>query len=134
MTKERGYFIMKNYEKPMVMVNEGLAEGVYAASGDCWSLEAYVADTNGVIQIDAHHENLEPHNSAITITITFNQDVEVVDNGGARSASASGNSATFTWDVGTANPGEDKGFSARVSCADLVNLKITGTTWSCGCL
>lgn len=29
---------MKNYEKPVVMVNEGLAEGVYAASGtasDC---------------------------------------------------------------------------------------------------
>jgi len=25
---------MKNYEKPVVMVNEELAEGVYAASGD----------------------------------------------------------------------------------------------------
>jgi len=29
---------MKNYEKPVVMVNEGLAEGVYAASGDCWTI------------------------------------------------------------------------------------------------
>jgi hypothetical protein len=25
---------MKNYEKPMILANEGLAEGVYAASGD----------------------------------------------------------------------------------------------------
>ena len=39
--KRKGIDIMKNYEKPVVMVNEGLAEGVYTASGvlaTCWTV------------------------------------------------------------------------------------------------
>ena len=61
---------MKGYEKPMVMVNDGLSEGVYAASGateaaDCWTVDPVsVQDWNG-----SHH--VFDISSATTVTLTF---------------------------------------------------------------
>ena len=31
---------MKNYERPVVLLNEELAEGVYAGSGDCYTFNS----------------------------------------------------------------------------------------------
>ena len=33
------------YEKPIVVVNEDLAEGVYTASGDCYNVSAVIVQT-----------------------------------------------------------------------------------------
>ncbi len=75
---------MKNYEKPIVMINEDLAEGVYAASGltgpagtsDCWSFDVYsVQDWNGshhIFEIKlTHHTGLEHISGATSVSVTF---------------------------------------------------------------
>lgn len=72
---------MKNYEKPVVLVNEELAEGVYAASGatgtaDCWSYDVKsVQDWDGgshVFEIYlTHHTNLEHISNGTTVSVTF---------------------------------------------------------------
>ena len=72
---------MKNYERPIVMINEDLAEGVYAASG-CWTswgdyhqtrstgMEQFCFQVNG-LHID------ERHNGPFIIEVTFDQDVSI---------------------------------------------------------
>lgn len=76
---------MNGYEKPIVMVNEGLSEGVYAASGateaaDCWTVDPVsVQDWNGshhVFEIRCVHSTAVEHiSSASTVTLTFNNAV-----------------------------------------------------------
>lgn len=81
---------MKKYEKPVVMINEELAEGVYAASGmmtgptgtqDCWSFDVYpVQDWNGshrVFEIKLrHHTGLEHISDASNVSVTFDRDLK----------------------------------------------------------
>lgn len=76
---------MKNYERPIVVINDDLAEGVYAASGlptgpkgtsDCWDFEIYsVQDSNGSHQVFEiklrHHTGMEHISSATTVSVTF---------------------------------------------------------------
>lgn len=76
---------MKNYEKPVVLVNEELAEGVYAASGtgpvgesDCWSFDvSSPQEWNGshkIFEIKlVHHLNLEHISGGTTVSVTFSQ-------------------------------------------------------------
>lgn len=73
---------MKKYEKPVVMINDELAEGVYAASGDCYSFWANITQTpeegrgTYAIQINGKHEAADGHHSSErTVQITFNQPV-----------------------------------------------------------
>ena len=73
---------MKNYEKPVVLMNEELAEGVYAASGDgdCWTLTYSVPQRwNGegmVIELVATHSTELQHLSLGTVvTVTFDQPI-----------------------------------------------------------
>ena len=130
---------MKNYEKPVVMVNEGLAEGVYAGSGDCWRIDGVSRTSNiydGVyreFQVDATHLNQNKHRSVLTITITFNQMIEGIGStGGATASGYSGQTATFTWDVGTFNQNEEKGWAVTVKSADPNIIEATSWSWSCG--
>ncbi|MCH5337584.1 MAG: hypothetical protein J1E03_02275 [Acetatifactor sp.] len=71
---------MKNYVKPVVLTNDELAEGVYAASGssaaDCWTVEPVsVQDSNGshhVFEIRCKHSTAVEHiSSATTVVLTF---------------------------------------------------------------
>lgn len=81
---------MKEYKKPIIMVNSDVAEGVYAASGismtgptgtaDCWSYDIYpVQDWDGsskVFELElTHHLGLEHISGATTIQIAFNSPV-----------------------------------------------------------
>ena len=79
---------MKNYVKPIVLANEELAEGVYAASGGdfvdgCYKTSAEIKQwpetgrETYVIQFDARHET--NHDSTHQrLVITFNQAVTYV--------------------------------------------------------
>ena len=87
---------MKNYEKPIIITNEEIAEGVYAASGDCYTFKARIVQTPAtglpyyVIQIDGKHNALDGHHSNNrTVKITFNQPVTYVESM-AKSCSGSG--------------------------------------------
>ena len=92
---------MKNYEKPVVMVNEGLAEGVYAASGDCWSVNCYPVNPQHVVdgykhfRVEFQHTDAVTHiSTAVEIQLTFNY--PIADASGEFSSSASGNVVTIT--------------------------------------
>lgn len=99
---------MKNYERPIVMINEDLAEGVYAASGagqgsnECWTI--YVKrdqeDAGGysTYRLYCDHSTALQHISvATTMTITFCTAIEKAEYEDASvSVSVSGNSVTLS--------------------------------------
>ncbi len=75
---------MKKYERPVVIVNSDLAEGVYAASGgsDCYTATAHIHQTpqegrgDFRIQVNASHAAADSHHSSEQIlVISFNQSV-----------------------------------------------------------
>lgn len=75
---------MANYSKPMVTVDQGLAEGVYAASGaGCYTANAYIHQTPETgredyrIQVNGQH-NADHTKEAQILTISFNQPVKYV--------------------------------------------------------
>ena len=100
---------MKNYEKPVVMVNEGLAEGVYAASGQPghWTMnakavqklngeeiwEVKLVGVTGVVDDDS--------DKGIKLEIYFDRTIDSVSwnaqGGYAQSVEASGSTVTINW-------------------------------------
>ena len=101
---------MKTYKKPVVTVDAGMAEGVYAASGasqgtlnvtyygvwDRWG-------TNGGKGLAM--ANWSDLNGTITLNITFNDTVDQVETDNASvQASCSGKTATFTFASTASNP------------------------------
>lgn len=75
------------YQKPVVVINEELSEGIYAASGNCYSIIAYITQSPVVgrgdyrIQLDAIH-NADHTNNSQRLTISFNQSVSYVSSNG----------------------------------------------------
>lgn len=76
---------MKNYERPVVLLNEELAEGVYAGSGDCYTFNIKKVQSpeqgrnNYKFQIDGTHAATDGHHSTMRhVVVEFNQPVEYV--------------------------------------------------------
>lgn len=77
---------MREYRKPILIPNEELAEGIFAASGDnCYTFWAHIAQKpelgNPVytIQIDGKHHAADGHHSSErTVIINFNLPVSYV--------------------------------------------------------
>ncbi len=84
---------MKKYEKPVVLVNEDLAEGVYAASGsECYKVvitgHQYPEGErlNHIFQFDGEHmaDQMDGHGgSAQVLVVTFDKPVNYVSSSGA---------------------------------------------------
>lgn len=76
---------MKNYEKPLVLDNDEIFEGVYAASGadgsDCYAVTAYIHQTPETgredyrIQVNGVHAAIGHHSTEQVLTLYFNQPV-----------------------------------------------------------
>lgn len=74
---------MKNYVRPIVVINDDLAEGVYANSGDCWS--GYVQVENSWtgkghefrIMI-THSNNLQHISTYCTVKVYFSGNITEV--------------------------------------------------------
>lgn len=118
---------MKNYEKPVLLVNEELAEGVYAASGSgCWSVGvSFTSHADKCeVEINGTHTNSSaaPHTANLQVIITFNKQL-----------TTGSNIVTLNENVGTANPTESKIWNITVYAADGDNqgLSITNYTWEC---
>lgn len=124
---------MKMYKKPIVTVDAGLAEGVYAASGakgtlnvtyhgvwDRWGTNGgkglAMADWSGI-------------DGTITLNVTFNDTVDQVETTDASvKASCSGNTATFVFASTAENPltlGIHLNHGTSID-----NLQMTGFTYS----
>ena len=124
---------MKTYKKPVVTVDAGMAEGVYAASGAKGTVNvSYYGvwdrwGTNGGKGMAM--ANWSDINGTITLNITFNETIDQVETDNASvQASCSGNTATLTFASTASNPLTigvhiDHGTS-------IDDLKMTGFTYS----
>ena len=125
---------MRTYKKPVVTVDAGMAEGVYAASGasqgtlnvtyygvwDRWG-------TNGGKGLAmANWSNID---GTIALNITFNDTVDQIETDDASvQTSCSGNTATLTFASTASNPltiGIHLNHGTSID-----NLKMTGFTYS----
>lgn len=76
---------MKNYVKPVVLDNEEVFEGVYAASGDCYTVTAYIHQFPETgrqtykLQVNGtHHADDGHHSGEQVLILNFNQPVTYV--------------------------------------------------------
>lgn len=139
---------MKNYERPIVMINEDLAEGVYAASGasvpvsTCYKvsgfgcqdpyaivgteLNAWTVHVDGFHSVDAGH-----HSTYRVVTLTFNHSVKVVDWEEANTTVITGEGTTIVVSLNHHNnPNEPIGLSGLVVSVEnsVTDLKVTGAS------
>lgn len=121
---------MKTYSKPVVTIDIGLAEGVYAASG-CYDASAYIHQTPETgrgdyrIQVNGQHHS-DHTKEAQTLTISFNQNVTYVS-GGAGLISGNGTSILTIKLSYHQNPNDNIGFGDLVVTSD-TGLAITGVS------
>ena len=133
---------MKDYQKPVVMVNEELAEGIYAASGEsseCWTIDAVsVQDWNGshhVFEVRCTHSaSVEHISSATTVTLTFNS--TLTDAYSEFDASFGGDTVTITRTLlaDGYNSGDKVTYKVWAKASDEATTKalsVTGKTISC---
>ena len=124
---------MKTYKKPVVTVDAGMAEGVYAASGAKGRLNVVyhgVWDrwgTNGGKGLAM--ANWSGINGTITLTINFNDTVDQIETDDASvQTSCSGNTATLTFASTASNPltiGIHLNHGTSID-----NLRLTGYSYS----
>ena len=131
---------MKNYEKPVVMINEELAEGVYAASGvtyydDCYTVtikeikqELQDGRMSYCIQYDAIH-TADHHGGLQQLIITFDRPVEHVSGGTLVSGN---NTRTLTLDYSYhQNPSDKVGNGALYVYTPDVTLSVEDAVFTC---
>lgn len=125
---------MNTYSKPTITIDNGLAEGVYAASGaeaGCYDASAYIHQTPETgrgdyrIQVNGKH-NANHTKEAQVLTISFNQNVTYVS-GGAGLISGNG---TPTLKINLSyhqNPTDNIGFGDLIVTSE-AGLAITGVS------
>lgn len=125
---------MSKYEKPVVEIDAGMAEGVYAASGSsdgCYSASAYIHQTPQTgrgdyrIQVNGKH-NADHTKEAQVLTISFNQNVTYVS-GGAGLISGNGTPTLTVKLAYHQNPTDNIGFGDLVVTSE-AGLAITGVS------
>ena len=123
---------MSNYKKPVISIDNGLAEGVYAASG-CYSTKASIYQTPQTgrgdyrIQVNGKHSSDHTKESQI-LTISFNQNVTYVS-GGAGLVSGNGTTTLIINLSYHQNPNDNIGFGDLVVTSD-AGLSITSASVS----
>ena len=123
---------MKIYEKPVVSVDNGLAEGVYAASGaGCYTATASIHQKPETgrgdyrIQVDGHHQS-DHTKEAQTLTISFNQSVTYLSSNGTLAGAGTGTTLTINYTYHQ-NPNDNIGLGDLVVTSD-PGLSITGVS------
>ena len=124
--------MMNTYKKPVVSVDSGMAEGVYAASGAGTLNVIYTGvwdrwGTNGGKGLAM--ANWSGINGTITLNVTFNDTVDQVETDDASvQASCSGQTGTLTFASTATNPltiGIHLNHGTSID-----NLQMTGFTYS----
>lgn len=91
---------MKIYEKPVVSVDAGLAEGVYAASGVSEQIKVTYSSTNSWGAQDAFNYNVTwASGNLYSMTLTFDHKINSAS-AGTSNINVSGNSVTFEYGWG----------------------------------
>lgn len=132
---------MKEYVTPMILANEELSEGVYAASGsaDCWTVDAYsVQEFNNSHQVFevhcVHSDTVEHISSASTVVLVFNY--PVVDAYSEFDTSVSGNTVTIVRSLlaDSYKSGDNVTYKVWVQASDEATTKalaVQGASISC---
>lgn len=130
---------MKLYEKPIVLLNEDLAEGVYAASGggdDCYTVTAYIHQQPETgrgdfrIQVNGKHEADDGHHSGKQILVlSFNQPVEYSSSNGTLTSGDGTSSIRITYNYH--NNGNDNIGLGDVVVKSDAGLAVTGAMLIC---
>ncbi len=134
---------MKTYVKPIVLVNEELAEGVYAASGiadgggeDCYEVSAVIHQKPEIgrgdyrIQVEGRHNAGDGHHSGIQVlTLFFNQNVKYVSSNGNREGGDEGSSISIRYSYHN-NAQDNIGLGDVIVTSD-VGLAVTKAVLSC---
>lgn len=132
---------MANYEKPFVLLDEGIGEGVFMASGssDCWTVSARsVQDWNGshnVFEVSAVHSTSVVHiSSNVEFKFTFSQ--PVTDAYSEFPSTFSGNTVVVNRNLhaNAYNSGDRVTFKVWVKAADEATTKgisCNGITYKC---
>lgn len=121
---------MKTYSKPVVTIDIGLTEDVYAASG-CYTASAYIQQKPETgrgdyrIQVNGQHHS-DHTKEAQTLTISFNQNVTYVS-GGAGLISGNGTATLIIKLSYHQNSNDNIGFGDLVVTSD-TGLAITGVS------
>ena len=123
---------MKKYSKPVISIDTGMAEGIYAASGDgCYTTTAYIHQTPETgrgdyrIQVKGKH-NADHTKEAQILTISFNQNVTYVS-GGAGLISGDGTPTLMVKLAYHQNPSDNIGFGDLTVTSE-AGLAITGVS------
>ena len=128
---------MNTYSKPIVIVNEELAEGVYAASGGCYTVTGYCHQVpelgrgNYVAQFNAVHAASDGHHSGKqTLIITYNTTVTYVRSNG----NYAGGNGTNTISIDYAyhnNVNDNIGLGDVYVVSDVDNLEVVSAVLTC---
>lgn len=124
--------MMVKYSKPMVIVDQGLAEGVYADSGaGCYEASAYIHQRPETgrgdfrIQVNGKH-NADHTKEAQTLTISFNQPVTYSSSNGTLAGATTGTTLTINYTYHQ-NPNDNIGLGDLVVVSD-PGLSITSVS------
>ena len=128
---------MREYAKPIVLANEELSEGVYAASGsECYTVftsmhqEPQVGRVDYRIQVNGRHEAADGHHSgAQVLTLSFNMPVEYKSSNGT--LSSGDGTGTISISYAYHNNGEDNIGLGDVVVSSEPGLEITGAVLAC---
>lgn len=117
------------YEKPVITVDAGMAEGVYAASGAPTISLTYLRNdgdwNNGGTNVYTLDLSALNNLSQLTVVLTFNMTISGAWGGGA-STNVSGSQATLTWYSAPASAE----ISVQVQGADVKQLKFESAAYS----
>lgn len=120
---------MKLYKKPIISIDAGIAEGIYAASGNTTDIPVsflrYDGDwgNGGTAVYSVDLSSLNP--SRLTVVLTFNMDINGGWGGGA-SGIASGKDLTLVW-YSAPTSAE---ISVQVQGSDVKQLECTNYSYS----
>ena len=133
---------MKNYERPVVVINDDLAEGVYAASGaTCYTVSGFgcqdpyaIADTSlnaWTVHVDGVHNDPGHHSLYREVTVVFNYPVTVHSKESNTTVISGDGTNTITVSLNHHNNSSDNiglsGFVVKVD-KSITDLKVTGAT------
>ncbi len=135
---------MKNYERPVVLATEDLAEGVYAASGavstDCWVIDYVNATDNFVdsdmsrgFRVNAHHASIQAgHIPDCVWVFEFNQPITAASSDSGYVAAVEGNVVKIaSSNFYNMNENENWGFAMRASSENYKTLEVVNSYIYC---
>lgn len=122
--------MMDIYESPQILENDEIAEGVFTASGDCYTTTARIHQRPETgredfrIQVDAIHS--ADHNSnAQQLVLTFSDPVEYVSSAGTYVSGSGTNAITINYSYHN-NRSDNIGLGDVVVTSKASGLSITG--------